>query len=139
MLLGLSEKLGYAGLIPFVFFSLATLAGISWAAEWFSLYSVLILSFMSGACWGVMQAHRDQVSPFELSLSIGVFLFGWLMYLLPDYIGAGGMLAGYWVLIWLERQPVFRQSYQRDYRTLRMVLTLVVSACHGIALWGVLN
>jgi len=135
---GLSQRLGYAGLIPFVFFSLSVLAGSEWAPELFALYSALILSFMAGACWGVMQAHRDHVSPLELGLSIGVFLWGWLMYFIPGILGLPGLLLGYWTLIWLERQPVFRQSYQRDYRTMRMVLTLVVSGCHGVAIWGLL-
>ncbi|MAX86486.1 MULTISPECIES: DUF3429 domain-containing protein [Thalassolituus] len=136
---GISQKLGYAGLIPFVFFALSVLAGSTWAPDFFTLYSALILSFMAGACWGVMQAQRDHVSSAELGLSIGVFLWGWLMYFVPHLAGLPGLLLGYWVLVWLERQPVFRQSYKRDYRTMRWTLTLVVSACHAVAFWGLLT
>ncbi|HCG79012.1 MAG TPA: hypothetical protein DE015_07350 [Oceanospirillales bacterium] len=61
------------------------------------------------------------------------------MYFVPHLAGLPGLLLGYWVLVWLERQPVFRQSYKRDYRTMRWTLTLVVSACHAVAFWGLLT
>lgn len=132
---GISQKLGYAGLIPFVFFASAVAVGTDWAIEPFIFYSALILSFMAGACWGVLQAHRDHVSPVELGVAIGVFLWGWLMVYLPHTAGLAGLLVGYWVLIGLERRAVFLTSYKPDYRTMRGILTLVVSMCHIGVIW----
>ncbi len=73
---GISQKLGYAGLIPFVFFALSVLAGSTWAPDFFTLYSALILSFMAGACWALCRRTvimcLRQSSDCRLACSCGV-------------------------------------------------------------------
>jgi len=54
-------------------------------------------------------------------------------------IALPGLLVGYWTLVWLEREPLYRQAYRRDYRQLRWVLTVTVSACHLLLIWLLLR
>ena len=64
--LTLSQQLGYAGLLPFFFSLIAAVAGFPEGEEFFRLYSVFILSFMAGACWGVGQVRPERRRAAEL-------------------------------------------------------------------------
>lgn len=55
--LSLMEWLGYAGLLPFLGSFLASVSGFEAGLSVFLAYSALILSFMAGACWGVVQGR----------------------------------------------------------------------------------
>ena len=57
------------------------------------------------------------------------------MYFVPLLYALPALIAGYWLLIWLEREPLFRQSYRSDYRQLRWVLTSTVTLCHLLMIW----
>ncbi|MBV1960236.1 MAG: DUF3429 domain-containing protein, partial [Oleibacter sp.] len=101
----LFERLGYAGLLPFIAATLAVLVGVHGAESFFIVYSAFILSFMSGACWGVQQAHPDRTNNIDLSIAIGVFLWGWLMYFMPFTYALLGLLVGFISLLLLEQRP----------------------------------
>ncbi|TNC92768.1 MAG: hypothetical protein CSH36_02805 [Thalassolituus sp.] len=135
----LTQQLGYAGLLPFFFSLIAEVAGLEGAADIFRSYSVVILAFMAGACWGVGQVRPERRRSVELTLAIAVSLLAMLMYFMPLLIALPGLLVGYWTLVWLEREPLYRQAYRRDYRQLRWVLTVTVSACHLLLIWLLLR
>lgn len=137
--LTVTQQLGYAGLLPFFATLLLYAIGVEQGLDLFVIYSVLILAFMAGACWGVGQVRPERRRTVELVISIGVSLWALLMQFLPGMYALIGLLSGYWVLIWLEREPTFRYVYRADYRYLRKVLTTVVSLCHLVMLWLLLG
>lgn len=128
--LTLSETLGYAGLIPFVLLGVGTFAGVGEAGDLFKLYSLLILAFMAGGCWGVEQANPDKIESNLLALSIGAFLWGVLAYFLPLNVAVVMLLVGFVLLLWIEANPLFKSAYEPRYKRLRLVLTSVVALMH---------
>lgn len=132
MSLSISEKLGYAGLVPFVLTALGVVFGIEGAQELFKLYSLLILSFIAGGCWGVEQANPDQIDEIPLELSIGTFLWGILAYFLPVNVAVLMYMVGFWLLLWTETNPIFKRAYAQSYKRLRNVLTGVVTLLHVV-------
>jgi len=136
--MSLTQKLGYAGLLPFIgFAALGYLEG-DWALSSFVVYSALILSFMAGGSWGALQAHlKTPVAgiQWKLAAAILIFLWGWGMTYVPVVPGLAGLLVGFVLLLGLEQTAIFRQHYTVGYRVLRLVLTSVVVACHAVLLW----
>jgi hypothetical protein len=130
MALSISEKLGYIGLVPFVAGAVAVVLGVDGAEELFKLYSLLVLTFMSGGCWGVEQANPDQIDEIPIQLSIGTFLWGMLAYFMPTNISVLMFLVGFCLLLWTETNPIFRRVYTESYKKMRNILTGVVAALH---------
>ncbi|WP_430462382.1 DUF3429 domain-containing protein [Thalassolituus sp. LLYu03] len=127
MAMSISEKLGYAGLLPFIAAAVAVVMGVEQGEAMFKLYSVLILAFMSGGCWGVEQANPDQIDDIPLELSIGTFLWGILAYFLPTNVAVLMFMVGFWLLLWTETNPIFKRAYAESYKRLRNVLTGAVT------------
>src|SRR5690554_2241771 len=106
MALSCSEKLGYAGLVPFAAGAVAILFGVEGAEEMFKLYSVLILSFLAGGCWGIEQAHPELIHEIPVELSVGVSVWGILAYFLPINVPVIMTSVGFWLLLWTESNPI---------------------------------
>lgn len=132
MALSISEKLGYAGLLPFIAGAAAVVLGIDGGEAFFKLYSLLILAFMAGGCWGVEQANPEQIDEIPLELSIGTFLWGLLAYFLPTNIAVLMFMVGFWLLLWTETNPIFKRAYAESYKRLRNILTAVVTVLHVV-------
>lgn len=132
--LPLSNRFGYAGLIPFAVMALMAMVGFSWGYDGFKVYSIVILAFMAGACWGVEQAHPHHMAKLPLTVSIAVSLVALGAYFLPMRFALATLLMGYWVLLWVERDPLFQKVYSASYRRLRYVLSAVVTVLHVILL-----
>jgi len=134
--------LGLAGLIPFVASAaLAWLAPVVWqvvAVDAFLYYSAVILSFLGGVQWGVAMSQQSADSAgfrLRMVLSMAPSLIAWPALLLHPLTGAW-VLAGGFVLIRLYE--LTRSSQIRLpgwYHRLRMPLTLIVLACHGLLIW----
>lgn len=137
--LPLSNRFGYAGLLPFLAMAILALAGFSWGYDGFKVYSIVILAFMAGACWGVEQAHPHRMAKLPLTVSIAVSLVALGAYFLPMVFALSVLLAGYWVLLWVERDPLFRSVYSVSYRHLRWVLSGVVTLLHLVLLVPLLS
>ncbi|MCD8524104.1 MAG: DUF3429 domain-containing protein [Saccharospirillaceae bacterium] len=132
MALSISEKLGYAGLLPFIAGAAAVVLGIDGGEAFFKLYSLLILAFMAGGCWGVEQANPEQIDEIPLELSIGTFLWGLLAYFLPTNVAVLMFMVGFWLLLWTETNPIFKRAYAESYKRLRNILTAVVTVLHVV-------
>lgn len=130
MLTTVTERLGYAGLIPFVGCGLAVYLGIAEASGLFQLYSLVILAFMAGACWGVVQAGSDAPGSSPQVWSIAICLWGLLAYFMPYALSLVMLLVAFLALLWLERSPLFQGVYSPSYKKLRLILTVVVSLMH---------
>ncbi len=132
MALSISEKLGYAGLLPFIAGAAAVVLGVEGGEEFFKLYSLLILAFMAGGCWGVEQANPEQIDEIPLELSIGTFLWGLLAYFLPTNVAVLMFMVGFWLLLWTETNPIFKRAYAESYKRLRNILTAAVTILNVI-------
>lgn len=132
----LRNRLGYAGLIPFIGLALvsalpdyrhtALLALVSYAA--------IILSFMAGSLWGQLQggAHwraGPLIASNALALSGWAALYcavtGWVL------IALAGLALGFIACWACERLWVQQES---DYQRLRCVLTATVVSCLAAAI-----
>ncbi len=132
MVMSISEKLGYAGLIPFIVATVAVVLGYEQGEAFFKLYSLLILTFMAGGCWGVEQANPEQIDEIPLELSIGTFMWGLLAYFLPTNVAVLMFMVGFWLLLWTETNPIFKRAYADSYKRLRNLLTGAVTLLHVI-------
>lgn len=128
MTITLSEKLGYLGIAPFVVGAVCVVFGVAGAEHLFKLYSLLILTFMAGACWGLEQAHPEQIDEIPTALSVGTFLWGVLAYMLPLNVSVLMFSIGFWLMLWTETNPIFTHVYDNSYKRMRNVLTAVVTA-----------
>lgn len=132
MTMSISEKLGYAGLAPFVISAITVVFGSEAGGEFFKLYSLLILTFMAGGCWGVEQANPDQIDEMPIELLIGTFCWGLLAYFLPLNVAVLMLMVGFWLLLWTETNPIFTRVYAKSYKRMRNTLTTIVSVLHII-------
>ncbi|MDN7126801.1 DUF3429 domain-containing protein [Pseudidiomarina terrestris] len=129
-----AQRLGYAGLIPFLVFTMGGLLDVyaDHSLRLFVIYSALILSFLGGVHWGLAMA-RDDSPTRELRWSM-----------LPTIVGLALLFAGVWItpltmlivlafahLFWLnfEKRHVRKHLW---YIELRSRLTFTVVALHVI-------
>ncbi|WP_320819897.1 DUF3429 domain-containing protein [Thalassolituus sp.] len=135
MSLTLTEKLGAAGLLPFVAATASLYLGVDYAEQLFRLYSFAILAFMAGSCWGMAQGITDEYGAKDsitLVASIGVFLLGLCAYFIPLIFATGLFSLGFIILLWLEMRAIIRRVYSNRYKRLRWSLTIVVLICEGV-------
>lgn len=118
--------LGYGGLIPFVFLSVATVAGIDHAAFFLLSYAALIFSFLGGILWGV---SLQQKLPDHVSLvSVSCMLWAWLWLLMPGY-NWFFLAALSFVALWLYEWLLLRNKLDRQFIQLRGQLSVVAAFC----------
>ncbi|AWL11599.1 hypothetical protein HMF8227_01118 [Saliniradius amylolyticus] len=131
--------LGWAGILPFVILSAGSVFG--WlpptlATQWFSLYSLVILSFMAGTQWGWAVKHQHAPTPHLLSVTPVVLAF--LLAAIGDLVIIStpvelAILSGLFVWLWIYDRLLFREH--SHYLKLRLHLTTVVVACHIMMIW----
>ena len=137
-------KLGYMGLIPFLFGLLLSLTD----SQFFSLsgetlfitYSVVILSFLSGILWGNgIENFESQSSNKALILSNAIVLAAWLAVLLgeqQEFLTTLILIIGY-IAVW-RAERFMREENQSEgpdgYFDMRTRLTSSVVLMHGIVM-----
>ncbi|MEZ8601322.1 DUF3429 domain-containing protein [Vibrio splendidus] len=137
-------KLGYMGLIPFLFGLLLSLTD----SQFFSLsgetlfitYSVVILSFLSGILWGNgIENFESQSSNKALILSNVIVLAAWLAVLLgeqQEFLTTLILILGY-IAVW-RAEGSMREENQSEgpdcYFDMRTRLTSSVVLMHGIVM-----
>jgi steroid 5-alpha reductase family enzyme len=132
-----AQRLGLAGLIPFLLPALAALLGLYSAAATlvFAHYSAIILSFLGGVHWGIAMStsasSKRQLgwSMLPSVLAISALLLSWFI----DITAILALLAlGH--LFWLnyERRQFEQQASADWYVELRRQLTFTVVALHVI-------
>ncbi|MGR4998455.1 DUF3429 domain-containing protein [Vibrio celticus] len=137
-------KLGYMGLIPFLFGLLLSLTDsqvFSLSGETlFITYSVVILSFLSGILWGNgIENFESQSSNKALILSNVIVLAGWLAVLLgeqQEFLTTLILIIGY-IAVW-RAERAMREDNQSEgpngYFDMRTRLTSSVVLMHGIVM-----
>ncbi|MEZ9723787.1 DUF3429 domain-containing protein [Vibrio splendidus] len=137
-------KLGYMGLIPFLFGLLLALTD----SRFFSLsgetlfitYSVVILSFLSGILWGSgIENFESQSSNKALILSNVIVLVAWLAVLLgeqKEFLTTLILIIGY-TTVWRAERSMREENQSEGpegYFEMRTRLTSSVVLMHGIVM-----
>ncbi len=127
-----AKSLGYAGLIPFIVFSIGSwfqLPFISDSTYILTAYAAIILSFMGAIHWGIaMSSTEDQNGKYFVA-SVIPGLSAWLALLLPQRYAITLLMIGFIALIiydWSVEKP---QRLPGWYIPMRNRLTLVVIMC----------
>ena len=137
-------KLGYMGLIPFLFGLLLSLTD----SQFFSLsgetlfitYSVVILSFLSGILWGNgIENFESQSNNKALILSNVIVLAAWLAVLLgeqQEFLTTLILILGY-IAVWRAERSMREENQSEGpdgYFDMRTRLTSSVVLMHGIVM-----
>lgn len=137
-------KLGYMGLIPFLFGLLLSLTD----SQFFSLsgetlfitYSVVILSFLSGILWGNgIENFESQSSNKALILSNVIVLAAWLAVLLgeqQEFLTTLILILGF-IAVWRAERSMREENQSEGpdgYFDMRTRLTSSVVLMHGIVM-----
>lgn len=137
-------KLGYMGLIPFLFGLLLSLTdsqflGLS-GETLFITYSVVILSFLSGILWGNgIENFESQSSNKALILSNVIVLAAWLAVLLgeqQEFLTTLVLIIGY-IAVWRAERSMREENQSEGpdgYFDMRTRLTSSVVLMHGIVM-----
>lgn len=137
-------KLGYMGLVPFLFGLLLSLTdsqflGLS-GETLFITYSVVILSFLSGILWGSgIENFESQSSNKALILSNVIVLFAWLAVLLgeqKEFLTTLILIIGY-IAVWRAERSMREENQSEGpdgYFDMRTRLTSSVVLMHGIVM-----
>ncbi|MCK8081399.1 DUF3429 domain-containing protein [Vibrio sp. 1CM24A] len=137
-------KLGYMGLIPFLFGLLLSLTDsqvFSLSGETlFITYSVVILSFLSGILWGNgIENFESQSSNKALILSNVIVLAAWLAVLLGEqreFLTTLILILGY-IAVWRAERSMREENQSEGpdgYFDMRTRLTSSVVLMHGIVM-----
>ncbi|MEZ8743191.1 DUF3429 domain-containing protein [Vibrio sp. 10N.261.49.A5] len=137
-------KLGYMGLIPFLFGLLLSLTDsqfFSLSGETFFItYSVVILSFLSGILWGNgIENFESQSSNKALILSNVIVLAAWLAVLLgeqQEFLTTLILIIGY-IAVWRAERSMREENQSEGpdgYFDMRTRLTSSVVLMHGIVM-----
>lgn len=136
-----AQRLGFAGLIPFIVLTLLALLDIhgQLAIAIFSAYSALILSFLGGVHWGLSMATTDSDQRRPLQWSMLPSVAGWFVLAAMALPICRDMQLAF--LIVLALLHLFWLNYERRkltshpwYIELRGRLTFTVVALHVILL-----
>ncbi|WP_210473090.1 DUF3429 domain-containing protein [Vibrio crassostreae] len=138
------DKLGYMGLIPFLFGLLLSLTDsqlLSLSGETlFITYSVVILSFLSGILWGNgIENFENQSSNKALLLSNAIVLVAWLAVLLgeqQELVTTLILILGY-IAVWRAERTMREENQSQGpdgYFDMRTRLTSSVVLMHGIVM-----
>ena len=125
----LAKILGYAGLIPFLVFSLATWVPVPLANNphfVLSTYAAVILSFMGAIHWGVAMSRDSSIAVSELGFSVLPALLAWLALLIPALFAYALLVPCFFVLYLGDRYASDKGLLPDWYLPMRFVLTTVV-------------
>ena len=127
-----AKALGYAGLIPFIVFSIGCwipLPFVSNAAGILVAYGAVILSFMGAVHWGVAMASSDPNRGKYFIASVIPALVAWPALLVATQLAMIILLIGFIGLYVYDRSVEQSQVLAAWYIPLRTRLTSVVAIC----------
>ncbi len=124
----LIQRLGYAGLIPFV-----ALALLMWivtpeahplVAIALTSYAATICAFLGGIHWGIGLRHNAPSRKLHMVWGVVPSLVAWIGVMMPAYAGLP-VLAVLLVACYLVDRKTWPEAGLRDWMTLRFRLTMV--------------
>jgi hypothetical protein len=130
--------LGAAGLLPFLFFGVASVGSDPeksfLATQGLIAYGGVILGFLGGVHWGFTLGDEDDDRPSRARLGLGVLpaLVGWAAILAAivhfAVVGLAVLIAGHIGTVVVEHRAAARQLMPSGYMALRWVLAVIVAA-----------
>ncbi|MFT6310450.1 MAG: hypothetical protein ACJAQS_000815 [Porticoccus sp.] len=128
--------LTYLGALPFFLAIYARLSNNTFLGvegiQWFVTYGLLILSFMAGTLWGQMIDQSIKVKRIAIATN-AIVLAAWFAFLLADSAITLIIITAGFVVLYLLEAFVMRHLKRPDYYlTLRLRVTGLVVAAHGI-------
>ena len=137
----IAKTLGYAGLIPFIIFSVGSWTGLPYISDSIPIliaYAAIILSFMGAIHWGAaMMRLHDQGSKYFIN-SIMPALAAWLSLLMPELYALIFLLVGFILLLAYDRYVEKSLGLPDWYIPLRITLTSIVTLCLTAALLSII-
>jgi len=127
-----AKTLGYAGLIPFVIFSIGSWTTLPYVADSTHVlitYAAIILSFMGAIHWGAAIANAARQHSKDLVVSVVPALAAWLALLLPEIFALVILFVGFILLITYDLAVAKSQALPNWYLSMRIRLTFIVTIC----------
>lgn len=122
--------LGYAGLVPFVFFAVMLwMAPLHWQGPLvygLTAYAAVILSFMGAVHWGLGMSNPGKPGAWQLGLSVVPPLLAWLALALPLQWALPTLIVGFGATGIADSVATQRKLAPDWYPALRTPLTVVV-------------
>jgi hypothetical protein len=130
--------LGWAGVIPFALFAVASVLDIRlWSLDptvALRAYAACILSFMGGVQWGILLPRDEGHAPFSRYLiSVLPALLAVLCLLMPNRPGVMGLIIGFLALLAYDISTTRQGLAPQWYASLRVQLTIAVVVLLGIS------
>ena len=134
-----AQRLGYAGLIPFVLLAIG-----SWVADpehrlaaGFALasYGAVIASFLGAIHWGLVMRDASGQSAALLGWGVVPSLLAWLALMLDQAVALLLITAVLWTCFAVDR-VVYRRYQAQAWLPMRLALTLVASASCALGAAG---
>jgi hypothetical protein len=134
----ITKILGYSGLIPFYAFSLLTInENFTFFIDIFFLYSVIILSFLSGSLWMKLIKNPNQKnSTLYKFISIGFPLFALTSELFGAYVLKIIIYIAIYILLYIFELKTSENNL-KDYVKMRFILTINVVLTHLFLLYAI--
>lgn len=137
----IAKTLGYAGLIPFIIFSIGSWTGLPYITDSIPIliaYAAIIFSFMGAIYWGVVMSSKDDQGGKYFIASVLPALVGWLALLVPVLFALIFLLVGFILLFVYDRYVDKSLGLPNWYIPLRMRLTSIVTLCLTAALLSII-
>ena len=135
-------RLGYLGLIPFVFGAVTALLSqelVSLAFQAFILYSLAILSFMGGVHWGLALITGTRQST-RLLISVVPVVAAWISLIALPAPLTLAVLGGGFIAQWFIDRPILAElPIPSWYLEMRPRLAYMVAGCHLFMLFRMMS
>ena len=135
-------RLGYLGLIPFMFGAVTALLSqelVSLAFQAFILYSLAILSFMGGVHWGLALITGTRQST-RLLISVVPVVAAWICLIALPAPLTLAVLGGGFIAQWFIDRPILAElPIPSWYLEMRPRLAYVVAGCHLFMLFRMMS
>ena len=124
----LIQRLGYAGLVPFVVLAvllwIVTPEAHPYVALALSAYAATITSFLGGIHWGIGLRHNAPHRKLHMSWGVVPSLVAWIAVMMPAYAGLPlfGLLV---IACYLVDRKTWPEAGLREWMTMRFRLTVV--------------
>jgi Protein of unknown function (DUF3429) len=124
----LIQRLGYAGLIPFVLFALlmwiVTAEAHPFVSIALSAYAATIAAFLGGIHWGIGLRHNAPQRKLHMVWGVVPSLVAWIAVIMPAYAGLI-VLGVLLVACYLVDRKTWPEAGLREWMTMRFRLTVV--------------
>ena len=126
----IAKTLGYAGLIPFITFSIGSWIEIPYLYNTVYVlitYAAIILSFMGAIHWGMAMSKTDSKHGKCFIISVIPALAAWFSLLIPEFFSLIILLIGFFLLLSFDLTVEKSQGFPGWYIPMRIKLTFIVS------------